>query len=242
MTPRRVALVSGAARGQGLAIVRRLRADGLAVAACDIQADLLREAVAASADEEILALALDVTSESQWAEAVAATVERFGGLNALVNNAGILHRSPLEDETSDGFERLWRVNCLGAFHGMRAALPQLRAATDPVIVNTCSTGALRPFPNHTAYGSSKWALRGLTQIAAAELAPHRIRVNAVLPGAVSTPMLADDVQSRLAASMPARRLADPAEIADAVAFLVSGRATFITGAEITVDGGQSLFG
>ncbi|WP_405182704.1 SDR family oxidoreductase [Nocardia sp. NBC_01377] len=240
MTDRRVALVSGAAGGQGWAIVQRLRADGIAVAACDIRVDALAAAVAESGDADILPLSLDVTSEEQWAAAIDAVVERFGGLNALVNNAGILHRCPLENETSEQFEHLWRVNCLGAFQGMRAALPHLRVAAEPVIVNTCSTGALRPFPNHAAYGASKWALRGLTQVAAAELAPHRIRVNAVFPGPVATPMLDERIQQRLAASSPWQRLAEPGEIADAVAFLISPQASFMTGAEVTVDGGQSL--
>ncbi len=240
MSDRRVAIVTGAAGGQGWEIVLRLRADGIAVAACDIRADILEASVAELGDDEILPLELDVTSESRWAEVISAVVDRFGGLNALVNNAGILHRSPLEQETSDGFERAWRVNCLGAFQGIRAALPHLRVADEPAIVNTCSTGALRPFPNHAAYGASKWALRGLTQVAAAELASHRIRVNAILPGPVRTPMLSEGIQERLASSLPWKRLGEPSEIADAVAFLVSARASFVTGAELIVDGGQSL--
>ncbi|PRC56030.1 oxidoreductase, partial [Mycobacterium sp. ITM-2017-0098] len=84
----------------------------------------------------------------------------------LVNNAGVLHRASLSDETAAGFEGSWRVNCLGPFLGIQAALPHLRDAEGAAIVNTCSTGAIRPFPNHSAYGSSKWALRGLTQVAA----------------------------------------------------------------------------
>lgn len=232
----RVALVTGAARGQGAAIVARLRDDGFRVAACDVRADELAETVAGLGDS-VLAVALDVTSEDQWATAVQQVVDRFGALSTLVNNAGVLHRAPIDQETAAGFENSWRVNCLGPFLGLRAALAHLRAADGAAVVNTCSTGAVRPFPNHAAYGSAKWALRGFTQIAAAELAPSGIRVNAVLPGPVETPMLDATTQARLAER---GRLGTPMEIADAVAFLVSEHASFITGAELVVDGGQSL--
>jgi 3alpha(or 20beta)-hydroxysteroid dehydrogenase len=149
----------------------------------------------------------------------------------------VLHRAALPDETVEGFERAWRVNCLGPFLGMQACLPELKKAQGASIVNTCSTGAVRAFPNHAAYGSSKWALRGLTQIAAAELTAFGIRVNSVLPGPVETPMLDPNTQARLAQS---GRLGTAEEIADAVAFLVSDQASYITGSELVVDGGQTL--
>ena len=233
MTADRVALVTGAARGQGAAIVNRLHKDGFRVAACDllsIDAD----------DDNVIAIPLDVTDEDQWAAAVTTTIERFGALTTLVNNAGVLHRASLADETAAGFEGSWRVNCLGPFLGIQAVLPHLREAEGASIVNTCSTGAIRPFPNHAAYGSSKWALRGLTQVAAAELAACGIRVNAVFPGPVETPMLDETTQARLAERSVMGRLGKPMEIADAVAFLVSEQASFITGSELVVDGGQCL--
>ena len=99
------------------------------------------------------------------------STDGYGGLTTLVNNAGVLHRASLSKETAQGFEGSWRVNCLGPFLGIQACLPHLRDAAGAAIVNTCSTGAVRPFPNHAAYASSKWALRGLTQAVAAELAP-----------------------------------------------------------------------
>ncbi|MGV0792701.1 SDR family NAD(P)-dependent oxidoreductase [Mycolicibacterium sp. XJ1819] len=233
----RVALVTGAARGQGAAIVARLLDDGYAVVAADVLTTELHATVDAL-DGEITAVELDVTSESQWHTAVHVAVDRFGSLSALVNNAGVLHRALLADETPAGFETSWRVNCLGPFLGMQAVLEHLRAAQNPAIVNTCSTGAMRPFPHHAAYGSAKWALRGLTQIAAAELSQEGIRVNAVFPGPIATPMLDETTQSRLAASFG--RLGTPLEVADAVSFLLSERASFITGAELVVDGGQCL--
>jgi len=240
MSTDRVALVTGAARGQGAAIVKRLHKDGFRVAACDLLVDDLVATVESVGGDAAIAIALDVTSQDQWQAAVAAVIDRFGSLTTLVNNAGVLHRASLADETAAGFEGSWRVNCLGPFLGIRAVLPYLRRAQGAAIVNTCSTGAIRPFPNHAAYGSSKWALRGLTQVAAAELAPSGIRVNAVFPGPIETPMLDEATQERLAGRSVLGRLGKPMEIADAVAFLVSEHASFITGSELVVDGGQCL--
>jgi 3alpha(or 20beta)-hydroxysteroid dehydrogenase len=235
-----IALVTGAAGGQGWAIVKRLRADGYSVAACDRRADDVVAAVGELGDDAVIAIELDVTSPQQWQAAAERTVDRFGLLNTLVNNAGVLRRAALADETAEDFENAWRVNCLGAFLGMRATLAQLREAKNAAIVNICSTGAIRPFPAHCAYGSSKWALRGLTQTAAAELGPSGIRVNAVFPGPIATSMLDETTQTRLAATAMFGRLGQPTEIADAVAFLVSDAASFITGSELVVDGGQCL--
>jgi NAD(P)-dependent dehydrogenase (short-subunit alcohol dehydrogenase family) len=240
MTTDRVALVTGAARGQGAAIVRRLHKDGFRVAACDLMVDDVKATVDALGDDAVIAIPLNVTDADQWAAAVATTVARFGALSTLVNNAGVLHWASLSDETAAGFEGSWRVNCLGPFLGIQTALPHLRESEGASIVNTCSTGAIRPFPNHAAYGSSKWALRGLTQVTAAELAASGIRVNAVFPGPVETPMLDETTQARLAERSVLGRLGKPMEIADAVAFLVSQQASFITGSELVVDGGQCL--
>lgn len=239
MNPR-VALVTGAAGGQGWAIAKRLRAQGYSVAACDRRAHELSAAVGELGDDRVIAIELDVTSQPRWEAAVRAAIDRFGSLTTLVNNAGVLHRASLADETANDFENSWRVNCFGAFLGIHVALEHLRAAGQAAIVNICSTGAIRPFPHHAAYGSAKWALRGLTQNAAAELAPFGIRVNAVFPGPIATPMLDDATQLRLAASSAFGRIGQPREVADAVAFLVSEEASFITGAELVVDGGQCV--
>ena len=134
----RVALVTGAARGQGAAIVKRLHTDGFRVAACDLPASDLSASIAALGDG-VLAVELDVTSAQQWESAVGQTVDRFGSLTTLVNNAGVLHRASLTDETPSGFEGSWRVNCLGPFLGIQAALEHLRRAGGAAIVNTCST-------------------------------------------------------------------------------------------------------
>jgi 3alpha(or 20beta)-hydroxysteroid dehydrogenase len=237
MTSERTALVTGAARGQGAAIVRRLLDDGFRVGACDVRMDELQAGVDELGDG-VIAVPLDVTSAEQWSAAVGRIAERFGGLSTLINNAGVLHRASLDDETPEGFEGSWRFNCLGPFLGIKAAVGHLRRAQGAAIVNTVSTGAIRPFPNHAAYGSSKWALRGLTQSAAAELAPAGIRVNAVFPGPIETPMLDAATQQRLTESLG--RIGKPEEVAEVVAFLVSEKASFMTGSEVIVDGGQCL--
>ena len=240
MNATRVALVTGAARGQGLAIAHRLRKDGLAIVAGDVLADELRAAVDAMADNQVLPITLDVSDEQSWADAIAATQERFGGLNVLVNNAGILHRAFLADETAEGFERLWRVNTLGLFLGIRAAVPLLKVADRPAIVNTLSTSAIRAFDKHTAYNSSKWGARGVSQTAAVELAEYGIRVNAVLPGPIATPMHDAATIERLSSAPLLGRAGTAEDIADIVAVLASPEHSFLTGAEIVVDGGHSL--
>src|SRR4030081_793210 len=136
MSTDRVALITGAARGQGAAIVKRLHKDGFRVAACDLLVDDLAATVESAGDAAI-EIALDVTSQDQWQAAVAAVIDRFGSLTTLVNNAGVLHRAALADETAAGFEGSWRVNCLGPFLGIRAVLPYLRRAQGAAIVNTC---------------------------------------------------------------------------------------------------------
>jgi NAD(P)-dependent dehydrogenase (short-subunit alcohol dehydrogenase family) len=236
----RVALVTGAARGQGLAIVRRLRTDGLRVAAADVLVDELHRACAELDDPDVLPLELDVTDEGHWAAAMVGVQERFGGLDVLVNNAGVLGRAPLVEETAEQFERLWRVNCLGMFLGIRAATPLLLRSEQAAVVNNLSNSALRPFDRHAAYVSSKWAARGLSLNAARELSPLGIRVNAVLPGPIATPMHDPATIERLAAAPLLGRVGTPEDIAGVVAMLVSPDAAFVTGAEVVVDGGHSL--
>jgi len=193
--------------------------------------------------QDVTLCELDVTSEESWIQAVNLCVERLGGLDILVNNAGILRTQRLADESPEAFEQTWRVNCLGPFLGMRACAGVLREGIEPSIVNIESTAAAHAWPNHASYVSSKWALRGLTQVAALDFSPDRIRVNAVLPGPIATPMMLpgdsrdEEVHARFS-GLPIGRMGEPGEVADAVMFLVSRQASYITGSELVVDGGQ----
>jgi NAD(P)-dependent dehydrogenase (short-subunit alcohol dehydrogenase family) len=240
MSSQRVALVTGGARGQGLAIVRRLRRDGLAVVAGDVLVDELRRAVEDLGDPDVLPVELDVADEDSWSAALAAVEDRFGGLNVLVNNAVVLGRAMLAEETVEQFERLWRVNCFGMFLGMRAALPLLKRADQPAIVNTLSTSAVQPFDRHSAYNSSKWGARGLSLTAAREFGEHGIRVNAVLPGPIATPMHDAATIARLARVPLLGRIGEAEDIANMVAVLASPESSWVTGAEVVVDGGAGL--
>jgi NAD(P)-dependent dehydrogenase (short-subunit alcohol dehydrogenase family) len=242
MSENRVALVTGAARGQGLAIIRRLRRDGYRVAGGDVLVDQMREAATELRDPDVLPLELDVTDPASWSAALAAVEERFGGLNVLVNNAGVLGRARLVEETPEQFERLWRVNCLGMFLGMQAAFPLLSKADRPAIVNTLSTSAVQPFDRHAAYNASKWAARGLNLTAAREFGEHGIRVNALLPGPIATPMHDAATIERLSRVPLLGRIGEAEDIANMVAVLASSDASFVTGAEIIVDGGAGLRG
>jgi 3alpha(or 20beta)-hydroxysteroid dehydrogenase len=237
----KVALITGAARGQGRAIAQRLSRVGVKVVAGDV-ADEGLDVLASELGSAVLTAPLDVRDEDSWSRIVAQGLSHFGRIDILVNNAGVLRRSSLLEETAEMFEDVWRTNCLGAFLGIRAVVPPMRASGGGAIVNTSSTAGISAWPDHAAYGSSKWALRGLTRVAALELARYGIRVNALLPGPIATPMVVDpddpDASERLSRT-PLGRIGQPADVADAVLFLVSAHSSFITGTELVVDGGQT---
>lgn len=241
----RVALLTGAARGQGEAEARRFVAEGAQVVLADVLDDPGQQ-VAARLGPAARFVHLDVTQPDQWEQAVDLAVGEFGKLDALVNNAGVLRFGPVRDCTLDDYLAVINVNQVGVLLGMRAVVPALEAAGGGTIVNTSSINGFVGIANTAAYSSSKFAVRALTRVAALELAPLKIRVNAICPGSIDTPMVRADAIEGLAgsapddvyASLPLGRVGRPDEIAAAVVFLTSDESSYCTGTELVVDGGM----
>lgn len=234
----KVALITGAARGQGAATARRFVAEGASV----VITDVLDDEGKALADELGAQFRhLDVSQEDEWAAAVAA----FDPITVLVNNAGILHFSLLADTTLADYERVIRVNQIGTFLGMRAVVPGMIAAGGGSIINTSSIEGLAAAPMLVAYTGSKFAIRGMTKAAALELGDKGIRVNSVHPGLIDTQMLPTALGgiqvdlTRLAKRVALRRAGQAEEIASLITFLASDESSYCTGSEFVADGGAT---
>lgn len=233
----KVALITGAARGQGAAAARRFVAEGARVVLADV-VDEEGKALAGELGAEYLHL--DVSEEDDWAAAVAET--RF---TVLVNNAGVLHFAPLADTALADYERVIRINQVGTFLGMRAVIPGMIAAGGGSIVNTSSIEGLAAAPLLVAYTASKFAIRGMTKVAALELGDKGIRVNSVHPGMIDTQMLPTALGgiqvdlTRIGRRVPLRRVGRAEEIASLLVFLASDESSYCTGAEFTADGGAT---
>lgn len=243
----KVALVTGAARGIGLAAARRFLAEGFRVAMLDIESELLRGAVAAlPRPDDALALHCDVSDAAGVAAAVAAIAERFGRLDALVNNAGIATFAPVMETSDDDFRRIMEVNLTGPFLCTKAAAPLMREHGGGAIVNITSISAVRASTLRSAYGTSKAALAHLTKQLAVELASLGIRVNAVAPGPVETAMAkavhTPEIRADYHDAIPLNRYGLEEELAEAIYFLCSDRASYITGQILAVDGGFDAAG
>ncbi|MGV9412053.1 glucose 1-dehydrogenase [Nocardia sp. NPDC003693] len=233
----KVAIITGAARGQGAAEARLFAERGAKVVITDVLETEGKE-LAESLGDAARFVRHDVTDEDSWAAAVEVAVSTFGRLDVLVNNAAIYIMKPLVETSSQELERILRVNLIGAFNGIKAVIPAMTAAGGGSIVNISSQAGLEGLMNHSAYGSSKWGLRGLSKISALELGPAQIRVNSVHPGPIATPMVPYLTTGPGSfPTLPLERTGHPEEVAELVAFLASDASAYITGAEITVDGG-----
>jgi NAD(P)-dependent dehydrogenase (short-subunit alcohol dehydrogenase family) len=235
----RVAAVTGAADGIGYAVAERLAAEGAQVALLDI-----KDPQPAADKLNGVGVQVDVSDHEQVRDALQEVVDWYGRLDILVNNAGIDGDSTLTGEYPvEVYQRVIAVNLNGVFHGLRYGIPHLLAGGGGAIINIASGAAVKAIPGLSPYCASKAGVVGLTRTAAVEYAPHGIRINVVLPGAIETPLLAQvmahspDVIGVMAAQHPIGRIGAPPEIASTVAFLASDDASFITGVALPVDGG-----
>lgn len=240
----KVALISGGARGIGAAMSTRFAAEGAHVCIGDVEQDAgarLTETIQSEGFDARF-VKLDVTDSAAWQAAVDALVSDFGGVDILVNNAGIYDRRPLEDISEDAWDQMMDVNAKGPFLGAKAVIPAMRMKGGGSIVNISSTAGIRgSVASH--YGASKGAVRLLTKSIAGTYAKDGIRCNSVHPGPVETEMgyaaVPESVRAERFSRIPLGRFADPSEIANAVLFLASDEASFMTGSEMVVDGGST---
>lgn len=238
----KVALISGGASGLGAAQATLFAREGARVMIGDLQEALGAETVAAIGAEGGVAdfVRLDVTSAASWQAAVKATVDAYGKLTTLVNNAGIFHPGGVETETEEGWARMIAVNQTGPFLGMKAAAPELLKTGNAAIVNISSLYGLIGSPDAISYHASKAAVRVMSKGAALEFARKGIRVNTIFPGQIRTPILGDITEEQdaaIKASIPMGEVGDPMDIAHGSLYLASDDARYVSGAELWIDGG-----
>jgi len=237
----RVALITGGASGIGKATASRIASEGGTVVIADVQDDLGNEVVAQIEKDggKALFIHLDVTSEDEWSDAVAKTIDAFGGLNILVNNAGIGDTEPLEVTTLQTWDKVVAVTQTSVFLGMKAAGDALKKSGNGSVVNISSMYGIVGSGVSPAYHAAKGAVRLLTKTTALGWAKEGVRVNSVHPGFIDTPILGDTDRTGLIAGTPMGRLGQPEEMAAMIAFLASDDASFATGGEFVVDGGYT---
>lgn len=240
----KVVLITGGARGQGEAEARLFVRDGARVFLCDVLEDEGRALAAEIAGDGWASfMPLDVTDAEAWRRVVEEIETQAGRLDILVNNAGTNVRHGLADTTREEWDRMLDVNLTGQFLGILACAPLMKRTGGGSIINLGSTAGIMGHPV-AGYSTSKWGVRGLTKSAAIELAPANIRVNALHPGVIATPMMDPDsvLFRELVALTPLGRAGRPDEMAEIVLFLASDAASFITGIDLAADGGFSELG
>jgi len=243
----KVALISGGARGQGATEARLFVREGAAVVFGDVLDDegkQVESEIRASGGQAIY-VHLNVTHELDWQAAVATAVQTYGKLNVLVNNAGILFRSKIEDTSEADWDRIMAVNVKGVFLGTKCAIPAMRQAGGGSIINISSTAGLVGSPGETAaYSATKGAVRLFTKSTAIQHAKDKIRCNSVHPGPIATDMIKDVLENRASweqrlRRLPMGRVGTPEEVAYGVLYLASDEASYVTGSELVIDGGTT---
>lgn len=241
----KTAVVTGGSRGIGLAVVRRFLEEGASVALCGSREETARNAVdailAETPDAPVMGIWPDVTSEAALEGAFRSVAERFGGLDVVVNNAGISQSTPLDKYTPEEFDAIIDLNVKGVLNGCQAAVRVMGEGGS--IINTSSMVSKMGQPSGVGYPMSKFAVNGITVSLARELGPRGIRVNAVAPGVTATDMVAalpEEMIKPIAAAIPLRRVATPEDVANAFVFLASDLAAYVTGEVLAVDGGMTV--
>jgi 3alpha(or 20beta)-hydroxysteroid dehydrogenase len=240
----KVALITGGARGMGKSHVRHFVSEGARVVFGDVLDDKGAAVAAGLGEQSCRYVHHDVTSEAHWAAAVATTMDAFGKIDVLVNNAGVLKFARIADMSLTDFRRILEVNAVGCWLGMKAVIEPMTAAGRGSIVNISSIEGFTGAAGLSAYSASKFAVRGMTKVAAQELGQFGIRVNSVHPGGVLTRMVIDAAGTSdhvdgdtFLQSMPISRFAQPVEISRLVAYLASDDSSYSTGSEFVADGG-----
>ena len=243
----KVALISGGARGQGAVEARMFVREGAAVVCGDVLDDEGKKLEAELRDGGFKAtyVHLDVTREADWRNAVTTTVQAYGKLTVLVNNAGILFRARIEETTEENWDRIMAVNVKGVFLGTKAAIPAMRQAGGGSIINISSVAGLVGSPQNTAaYSATKGAVRIFTKSTAIQHAKDKIRCNSVHPGPIATDMIKDTLANKELLEqrmrrLPMGRVGTPEEVAYGVLYLASDESSYVTGSELVIDGGTT---
>ncbi len=240
----KVVILTGAAHGMGESHARRLIAEGARLVMTDINRDS-GDALQAELGDAAVFVPHDIREEAHWESVRDTALQRFGAIDVLINNAGILTKGDIQSESVESFRRVLEVNVIGTWLGIRTISPSMIERGEGSIINLSSQVAYRGWTDYSVYGSSKWAIRGLTKSMAAELAPHNIRVNAILPGAVDetglfSERLDEATMETVRQSIPLKRFVQREEVSSLVVFLASDESRSITGTDNLIDGGVSI--
>ncbi|MCA1010149.1 SDR family NAD(P)-dependent oxidoreductase [Halobacillus halophilus] len=236
-----ITLITGANRGQGKAMAEHLAELGSRVVVAARDYSQAMETAEEIGNERAFPVKLDVTSEEEWKEAVSLIITRFGRIDTLINNAGILTRKPFSELTIEEYQKLIHVNQLGVFIGMQTVTPYMESRKKGAIINNLSISSFAPISGSSAYAATKAAVVAMSKSAAIELGPRGIRVNMIHPGGIETQMATQGKGvPESYQNIPLGRIGQPIEIARVAAFLASDESSYCTGTEIVVDGGMTL--